>query len=66
MIKVLNLVNQSSNKSINETSPNLSFEIEKLGIRNPDKIMIGNININSLPNEFAQLKDETYGFSCFN
>ena len=55
--KVLNLVNQASNKSINVTSPNLLFEIKKLRIRNPNKIIIGNLNINSLPNKFEQLKD---------
>ena len=55
--EVLNLVNQASNKSINVTSPNLLFEIKKLRIRNPNKIIIGNLNINSLPNKFEQLKD---------
>ena len=55
--EVLNLVNQASNKSINVTSPNLLFEIKKLGIRNPNKIITGNRNINSLPNKFEQLKD---------
>ena len=39
------------------TSPNLLFEIKKLRIRNPNKIVIGNLNINSLPNKFGQLKD---------
>ena len=51
------LVNQVSNKSINKTSPSLLFEIKKLNIRNPNKIIIGNLNINSLPNKFEQLKD---------
>ena len=55
--EVLNLVNQASNKPINVTSPNLLFEIKKLRIRNPNKIIIGNLNINSLPNKFEQLKD---------
>ena len=39
------------------TSPNLVFKIKKLRIRNPNKIIIGNLNINSLPNKFEQLKD---------
>ena len=39
------------------TSPNLLFEIKKLRIRNPNEIIIGNLNINSLPNKFEQLKD---------
>ena len=55
--EVINLVNQANNESINETSPNLLFEIKKLRIRNPNKIIIGNLNINSLPNKFEQLKD---------
>ena len=55
--ELLNLVNQPSNKSIDETSPNLLFEIKKLKIRKPNKIIIGNLNINSLPNTFEQLKD---------
>ena len=55
--EVLSLVNQASNKLINVTSPNLLFEIKKLGIRNPSKIIVGNLNINSLPNKFEQLKD---------
>ena len=55
--EVLNLVYQASNKSINVTSPNLLFEFKKLRTRNPNKIIIGNLNINSLPNKFEQLKD---------
>ena len=55
--EVLNLANQASNKSINVTSPNLLFEIKKLRIRNPNKIIIGNLNIKSLANKFDQLKD---------
>ena len=39
------------------TSPNLLFEIKKARIRNPNKIIIENLNINSLPNKFEQLKD---------
>ena len=33
--------------------------MKKLRIRNPNKIIIGNLNINSLPNKFEQLKDIT-------
>ena len=55
--EVLNLVNQTSGMSINETSPNLLFEIKKLRIRNPNKIIIGDLNINSLPNKFEKLKN---------
>ena len=55
--EVLNLVNQASTKSINVTSPNLLFKNKKLRIRNPNEVIIGNLNINSLPNKFEQLKD---------
>ena len=55
--EVINLVNEANNNSINETSPNLLFEIKKLRITNPNKIIIGNLNINSLSNKFEQLKD---------
>ena len=53
--EILNLVNKTSDTSINEASPNRLFEIEKARIRNPNKIMIGNLNINPLPNKFEQL-----------
>ena len=55
--EALNLVNEASNKFINETFPNLLFKIKKLRTNNPNKIKIGNLNINSLPNKFEQLKD---------
>ena len=55
--EVLNLVNQTSSKSINATSPNLLSEIKKLRIKNTNKIIIGNLNITSLPNKFEKLKD---------
>ena len=55
--KVINLANQANNKSVNETSPILLFEIKKLRIKNPNKITIGNLNINSLSSKFEQLKD---------
>ena len=55
--EVINLVNQTNNKSISVASPNLLFEIKKLRIRNPNKIIIENLNIHSLPNKFEQLKD---------
>ena len=55
--KVINLLNQASDKPSNETSTNMLFEIKKLRIRDPNKIIFGNSNINSLPNKFEQLKD---------
>ena len=50
-----NKVNQANNKSINENSPKLLLVIKKLMTRNSNKIIIVNLNINSLP--FEQLKD---------
>ena len=47
--EVLNLVNL--------TSPSLLFEMIKPRIRNLNKIIIANLNINSLPNKFEQLTD---------
>ena len=43
--EVINLVNQANNKFITETSPNLLFAIKKLRIRNPNKIIIGNLHL---------------------
>ena len=54
---VLNLVNQPSNNSNDETSPDLLFEIKKLRIRHPNKNIIGNLNINSFPKTFELLKN---------
>ena len=52
--EVVNLVNQANKKSTDETSLNLLFEVKKLRIRNPNKIIIVNLNINSLPNKFEK------------
>ena len=43
------------NKSSNETSPNMLFKIKILRIRTLNKIIIGSLNINSLPSKFEQL-----------
>ena len=42
--------------SINDASLDPLSEIKKLRLRNINKAVIGNININSLPNKFEQLK----------
>ena len=55
--KLINLVNQPNNKSINENSSNLLVEIKKPTIRNSNKIIIGILNINSLPNNLEEFKD---------
>ena len=38
--EVTNLVNQTNNNSTNETSPNLLFDIKKLRVRNPKKLLL--------------------------
>ena len=55
--KVINLLNQASDKPSNETSTNMLFEIKKLRIRDPNKIISRYPNIHSLRNKFEQLKD---------
>ena len=44
-------------KSINDGFLDPSSEIENLRLRNINKVIIDNININSLPNKFDQLKE---------
>ena len=51
------MVDQAKNKAIDEKSSNMLCKPQKLKIRNQNKIVIGNVNINSLPNRFEQLKD---------
>ena len=48
---------QSNEKSINEASSNPLSKIKNLRIRNINRVIIGNLNINSLPNKFDQLKE---------
>ena len=48
---------ENSDDSINTAHLNPLFHIEKLRIKNPGRIIIGNLNINSLPNKFEELKD---------
>ena len=46
-----------NNKNSQKESPNKAFQILKdLRIRNYNKIIIGNLNINSIANKFDQLK----------
>ena len=48
---------ENSDDSINIAHLNPLFQIKKLRTKNPELIIIGNLNINSLPNKFEQLKD---------
>ena len=47
---ILYLVNQASNKSVNDTSQNVLLKIKKLRIKNSNEIKIGSLSINSLVN----------------
>ena len=46
-----------SDGSINDASLDPLLTIKNLRLRNVNKVIIGNININSLPNKFEQLKE---------
>ena len=43
--------------SINYVFPHCITEIKNLRLRNVNKVIIGNLNINSLPNKFDQLRE---------
>ena len=62
--EVLYLVNQASHKSINETSPNLLFEIKKLRMRNLNKIVIANLRRNFLLVTCYSLLFTRYSLLC--
>ena len=53
----LNLTFQSNKSSINNAFLNSLSEIRELRIRNVNRVLIGNLNINSIRNKFDQLKD---------
>ena len=48
---------RNNNDSINLAHLNPLCQIRKLRIKNSEKVIIGNLNINSLPNKFDQLKE---------
>ena len=48
---------QSDDTSINEASLNPLSKIRNLRIRNINRVIIGNLNISSLPNKFDQLRE---------
>ena len=50
------LTDQSEKKFIN-TTPNSLSKIKKIQIGNANKVIIGNLNINSIRNKFEQLKE---------
>ena len=48
---------ENSDDSINIAHLNLLFQIKKLRTKNLERIIIGNLKINFVPNKFEQLKD---------
>ena len=48
---------ENSDDSINIAHLNPLFQIKKMRTKNPETIIIGNLNVNSLPNKFEQLED---------
>ena len=48
---------RSNNDFINLAHLNPLYQIRKLRIKNSEKVIIENLNINSLPNKFDQLKE---------
>ena len=53
----INLIYQSKSSSINNASLNYLSEISELTLHNVNRVLIGNLNINSIRNKFDQLKD---------
>ena len=53
----LNSLNRSSEISINDVFPHYITEIKNLRLRNFNKVIIGNLDTNSLPNKFGQLRE---------
>ena len=50
-------LNRSSKMAINDVFPHCITEIKNLSLSNVDKVIFGNLNINSLPNKFDQLRE---------
>ena len=48
-------LNRSSEMSINDGFPHCITEIKNLRLRNVNKVIISNLNINSLPNKFKSV-----------
>ena len=53
----INLTYQSKSRSINNASLNSLSELIELRLRNVNRVLIGNLNINSIRKKFDQLKD---------
>ena len=58
----INLTYQSNSRSINNASLNSLSEISELRLRSVNRVLIGNLNINSIRNKFDQLKDSVWKY----
>ena len=52
-----NNLSNKSDRSINDASLDSLSEIKNLKLRNINRVIIGNININAFPDKFEQLKE---------
>ena len=55
--RIKDSLNRSSEMSIKDVFPHYITEIKNLRLRNVNKVIIDNLNINSLPNKFYQLRE---------
>ena len=55
--RIRDSLNRSSEMSINDVFPHYITKIKNLRLRNVHKVIIVNLNINSLPNKFDQLRE---------
>ena len=55
--RIRDSLNRSSEMSINDVFPHCMTKIKNLRLRNVNKVIIGNLNINSLPNRSDQLRE---------
>ena len=55
--RIRDSLNRSSEIYINDVFPHCITEIKNLRLRNVNKVIFGNLNINSLPNKFDELRE---------
>ena len=55
---------KSKDKSIDNS--NSTMQLKNIRLKNTNRVIIGNLNINSLPNKFAQLQEIVLKYSYFN
>ena len=55
---------KGKDKSIDNS--NSTMQLKNRRLKNTNRVIIGNLNINSLPNKFAQLQEIVLKYSYFN